>query len=298
METKVCKGCKKEFTLSREFFYIDRAQKDGYKNVCIGCAKKRVRVRKIAKEGHKFCSKCERVFPATVEYFIKENKTKSGLSSQCKECRHEYYLANREYIRKKTKEYYEENKELVVRKQKEYQEKNKEHKREYDKIYTRENKEKILVRTRKYVNENKKEMKKYWKMYYQKNKEHIYKINQRWKEKNAERVRMASKRRRNKKADLISDLTLEQWEWIKKHFNNECVYCGEEKPLEQDHFVPLSKGGGYTVGNIVPACRSCNASKNNSDFEEWYKYQETYDKSREKKIKDYLRFNKKQIIKE
>ena len=31
---------------------------------------------------------------------------------------------------------------------------------------------------------------------------------------------------------------------------------------EIDHMIPLSKGGGHTIYNIVPACRSCNRKKN------------------------------------
>ena len=31
--------------------------------------------------------------------------------------------------------------------------------------------------------------------------------------------------------------------------------------LEQEHVIPLSKGGALTLHNIVPACRSCNSKK-------------------------------------
>jgi hypothetical protein len=33
--------------------------------------------------------------------------------------------------------------------------------------------------------------------------------------------------------------------------------------------LPLSRGGRYTVGNVVPACRSCNASKCNAEVTLW-----------------------------
>jgi hypothetical protein len=33
--------------------------------------------------------------------------------------------------------------------------------------------------------------------------------------------------------------------------------------------LPLSRGGRYTIENIVPACRSCNASKSNDEVTSW-----------------------------
>jgi 5-methylcytosine-specific restriction endonuclease McrA len=40
-------------------------------------------------------------------------------------------------------------------------------------------------------------------------------------------------------------------------------------PLQRDCVLPLSRGGRYTVENIVPACRSCNASKSNDEVTGW-----------------------------
>ena len=33
--------------------------------------------------------------------------------------------------------------------------------------------------------------------------------------------------------------------------------------------LPLSRGGRYTLENIVPACRSCNTSKCNDEVTGW-----------------------------
>jgi 5-methylcytosine-specific restriction endonuclease McrA len=42
----------------------------------------------------------------------------------------------------------------------------------------------------------------------------------------------------------------------------ECQYCG--RPAENvDHVIPKSRGGGHTWDNVVAACRSCNARKEN-----------------------------------
>lgn len=60
-------------------------------------------------------------------------------------------------------------------------------------------------------------------------------------------------------------------DWLRalSHFNNRCAYCGQEKKLHQDHFVPVVAGGGYTKNNIVPACQTCNSSKSDTDPRIW-----------------------------
>jgi len=42
-----------------------------------------------------------------------------------------------------------------------------------------------------------------------------------------------------------------------------------DKPLQRDCVLALSRGGRYTLGNIVPACRSCNTSKCNDEVTSW-----------------------------
>ena len=41
------------------------------------------------------------------------------------------------------------------------------------------------------------------------------------------------------------------------------------KPLQRDCVLALSRGGRYTLDNIVPACRSCNTSKCNDEVTGW-----------------------------
>ena len=51
-----------------------------------------------------------------------------------------------------------------------------------------------------------------------------------------------------------------------------CVYCGELFPAEEltvDHVQPRVRGGDRSAGNLVTACRTCNAAKGHrrlSDF--------------------------------
>lgn len=68
----------------------------------------------------------------------------------------------------------------------------------------------------------------------------------------------------------LGNLTVTQWFSILDTFNNSCAYCGATQDLEQEHIIPVSKGGRTCVGNIIPACRHCNSSKGSKDLLEWY----------------------------
>ena len=82
------------------------------------------------------------------------------------------------------------------------------------------------------------------------------------------RARAAKKRkRRMDRAD--NDLSGDQWEALKTAWGG-CAYCGESTaPMQRDCVLALSRGGRYTLTNVVPACRSCNASKSNDEVTSW-----------------------------
>lgn len=49
----------------------------------------------------------------------------------------------------------------------------------------------------------------------------------------------------------------------------ECSYCGSQTVTRWDHLVPVLNGGETVLGNMVPACGSCDDSKAQRDFEIW-----------------------------
>ena len=77
-------------------------------------------------------------------------------------------------------------------------------------------------------------------------------------------------RRRKRRIDRVQhDLTDEHWVALKAAWAG-CAYCGAvDRPLQRDCVLPLSRGGRYTLGNVVPACDSCNASKCNDEVIVW-----------------------------
>lgn len=82
------------------------------------------------------------------------------------------------------------------------------------------------------------------------------------------RVRVA-RRRRRRLALVDNDLTDLQWEALRAAWGG-CAYCGAtDRPLQRDCVLPISRGGRYTLGNVVPACGPCNASKCNAEVVSW-----------------------------
>jgi len=79
-----------------------------------------------------------------------------------------------------------------------------------------------------------------------------------------------SARKRKRRMDRAEhDLSDEQWAALKEAWGG-CAYCGAKgRPLQKDCVLALSRGGRYTLDNIAPACRSCNASKCNDEVTGW-----------------------------
>ena len=70
-------------------------------------------------------------------------------------------------------------------------------------------------------------------------------------------------------AAVAHDLTDTQWIALQQAWGG-CAYCGaSEGPLQRDCVLPISRGGRYTLANVVPACRSCNTSKCNGEVTAW-----------------------------
>ena len=83
-------------------------------------------------------------------------------------------------------------------------------------------------------------------------------------------------------------LPLDEWKAVLEFFGHECAYCGAKEGLEQEHIIPFNNGGEFKIGNIVPACRKCNASKGSKNAAEWYAAADVFDGERFKKINAYM----------
>lgn len=59
-----------------------------------------------------------------------------------------------------------------------------------------------------------------------------------------------------------------KWE---KYYGFRCAYCGEDCSDNPtiDHLIPISKGGGNNLGNMVISCITCNQEKGDKIIDEF-----------------------------
>lgn len=266
----------------------------------------------------KICSKCGREL--SVDCFGKQKLGKNGLTASCKECNCEYsrkhskenpnkekarYKKYHENNKEKDIKYRNDNKERIAERQskwyavnktsitechKKYNQKNKVSIAEQQKQYEKVNKKPIAERRARYYEVNKETISERQKQYYEVNKESISKHSKQYKQDNRDKFNIYTQKRRALQRGLSATLTVRQWEDVKLHFDNKCCYCGKELPLTQEHFVPVKKGGEYTINNIIPSCMSCNLRKSTKNFSEWYPKFRHYSKKREKIILEFLNY--------
>jgi len=253
---KLCKQCGKEFLINKDNFGKNKNSKSGFLGTCRTCVKRR----RVDNKAY------------AIQYRI-DNK----------EAIKEYRKSNIEYA----KEYYETNKEAIIEYNKTYYNKNKDRLSKEQKLYRENNKEAKAI----YYKNNKEVIKMHNKIYKENNKEITAKRMNEYQKNNRNKFNISNQKRRAGKKLLPNNLTSIQWYEIKTMFNNKCAYCGEDKLLAQEHLIALSKGGEYTVNNIIPSCKSCNSSKGDKDFFIWYKEYKYYDKKREFKILKHLHYN-------
>ena len=91
-----------------------------------------------------------------------------------------------------------------------------------------------------------------------------------WREENPERVALVyAGKADERRGGEGGSVTAEEWQRAIEFFGG-CAYCGEKgDKLQVDHFVPLTKGGTFEAGNVIPACERCNKRKHNKRPEEF-----------------------------
>ena len=116
---------------------------------------------------------------------------------------------------------------------------------------------------------------KYNYEYYRKHKKRLKAYAAEYRRADSDRQAVYDQRRRSREQNAESTLTPEQWSDILEQYNYSCFYCGATGvPLEIEHMIPLSRGGGLTEDNVVPACHSCNCSKKTMTPEEYAEFLE------------------------
>lgn len=252
---------------------------------------------------NKVCSQCNRNLPLDVTHFHRLSTSKDGFNTSCKECRHSSFgikLPNkvldipeghkmcnkcREVLPKESFPLYSTGKDGYASKCKPC--KSQQARDSYDPGKEKE-------RTKPFLEQRYAQK----KIYYYANRVKLSEQKKEYrKTDNAKIIKQYSnEKRRTAKQALEANFTKRQWQSCQAHFNNRCCYCGGKQDImSMDHFIPLSKGGEWTVNNIVPSCMSCNSSKRQRDFFKWYPKQTFYSKQREQKILRYLNYNENKV---
>jgi len=237
-------------------------------------------------EQYKTCTKCLQNLPIT--NFGKKSgpkASKSGLRPRCKPCESldnkDYRLRNPEKVAASKKKWESKNADKKKQYDKNYQRKNAEHYKLYQKKYRSENAKKLSIDNKLWRLENaerKRETDKKWaaanrektrlnsKRYRARNPERARANVARYGAKNPERSRRATAMRRARQsANQAMAVSLVE---MQRLLNRPCAYCGA-KSEHIDHVIPISRGGGHKIGNLIGSCAQCNQSKSAMLVSEW-----------------------------
>lgn len=96
------------------------------------------------------------------------------------------------------------------------------------------------------------------------------------------------KRCHERRTNLEGSYTIQEWLEVVQLFDCSCVYCGSKHNLTVEHVIPIALGGTNNISNIVPACASCNSSKQDRELISWYTSKPFYDEARLNNILKYI----------
>lgn len=189
----------------------------------------------------KHCSKCGELKPLN-EYY-KRKASLDGYHRQCKKCIiaqvSKHYFDNPEPAKQRSKKWRLDNPDWTKANNKNWRENNLEYSKARNHKWREDNKEQHRANSREWAKNNK-----------EKRKAANY------------------KRRAALEQNGIFKISNKEWQKI---YDSECVYCGSRDMVQADHVIPVTRGGRHSIGNLVPACRSCNTSKNSKTITEWQK---------------------------
>lgn len=170
--------------------------------------------------------------------------------------------------------------------------------RNYNKQWRKENPEIVAAQWREWNQRHPEAYKESQDRYKSKPdyKERMAALRKRRYEENLERERskgiIHNKKRKAKKLKNHSHVyTLDDIRQRFQDFDGCCAYCGAIA-TSIDHWIALKSGGPDVLGNLLPACMTCNPSKGSKDGETWFRSQPFFTNTRWKRIKSVLGISK------
>lgn len=198
----------------------------------------------------KLCPVCKQVKPVTEYHNCQRGR--DGLNYTCKQCVKAYQDANREQRLTQKREYYARMRDAIRRDKKAYRDtpQGKTVTRAYSEAYYEANREEILKKKRQYRDtpQGMASTRAYNQQYFKENREIKHAKDARRKMRIRGTTKMSSEDR------VLSTA------YRKAIRNDPCFYCGAPGK-QDDHWMPLAKGGTDHWWNLVRACAPCNNSK-------------------------------------
>lgn len=139
--------------------------------------------------------------------------------------------------------------------------------REKTQNWRKANPEKVHERNQKWALANPKKTYKRLRKWRQANQEKCREQSRKWAQANPEKhhasMQTAKIKHRAKRKQAEGLHTTQEWIDLKEQCDNRCLCCKRhqselDRVLEQDHIVPLSRGGTNWITNIQPLCHDCN----------------------------------------
>lgn len=264
----------------------------------------------------KRCTHCDGWFLPTERYFLPHKHTKDRLNSWCRACCRErtrqWRAENPEHVRALERSYYQKNLERYREYHREYRRRHPESARQSEHRWREAHPEQKRASRRRWYHANPEKAKAQKRRTYLAHKvednarsqqwsrthpQAVYEKTRRYRQTHPDKVLALYRNRRARKRGLAHGFTASDWQKALDYFHGCCAYCGEPpgfwSHLAQDHFLPESRGGGYTKDNIVPACHGiggCNNHKSDSDPRKWLakRFGKRKAKAILKQIQDYF----------
>lgn len=95
----------------------------------------------------------------------------------------------------------------------------------------------------------------------QANPDWVKRMNREWRARHPQSLLTYGHAARSRRRGCVGRHTPREWEALRASYHGLCVYCLSEA-TQRDHIVSLAAGGSNYIENLVPACGSCNGSKN------------------------------------
>jgi 5-methylcytosine-specific restriction endonuclease McrA len=221
----------------------------------------------------------------------KEYRAKNA--EKLREYQARYRAENPDKVRQIAADFYVRNKEKVQQRHAEYNEKNADKVKEMRDKYKKENAEKIHQKGREYYWRTLEKQRERSARYREENAEKLRQRQQRryWDNVEKESARKAEFYRKNpevfvartnarraKQKDAGGSHTKDEIISMLKSQGYKCAVCkvpisfqpsGDERKINIDHIVPISRKGSSDISNLQGLCQRCNNKKRDKTMEEW-----------------------------